>query len=334
METPSAATLSRSLGAMVISDGLQLGDSRPDSEGDARQRQPSRFELIISTHSPVLESLLLNCSTESILQLYHTSRFLKDFFAATPTIWRCLSFRLPFPIGSPMPRAHLSPGSDNASPSPRVSQPYALDQLIESVVIPFSSCLRSLDLDNTTVFGLSLTTVLTLRCGTLQHLSVRGCKNVSLKYHIVPFLTMFALQSDRYAGRGAGRSSRRQLALKSLYTYRCRHHRRRPYLSDSLHKKDSDSEPTHELVNLCHTLGIWTDTAWCTTPAGRCYRRQNYVAQRGALANSEVYVVFDRLWRSRNWLGRTGANDGNNDKGQKDGRLWETEEDGYQGEAL
>ncbi|KAI5287097.1 hypothetical protein KEM54_006246 [Ascosphaera aggregata] len=232
-----------------------------------------------------------------------------------------------------MPRAQLSPTSDGGSQSPRLSRPYALDQLIESVIIPFSSCLRSLDLDNTAVFGLSLTTILTLRSGTLHHLSIRGCKNVSLKYHIVPFLTMFALQYDRHTGRKVGRSSKRPLALTSLYTYRCRHHRRRPYLSDSLQKKDSDSEPTHELVNLCHTLGIWTDTAWCTTPAGRCYRRQGYVSQRGAPAAAEVYVVFDRLWRSRNWLGRSGAGEVS-DKAQIDGRLWDTNEDGYQGEAL
>lgn len=338
----SAAAAAAAAAATAAGDRDGGGRSSSLSGIDSYQRRISRFELIISTHSPVLESFLLHCSTETILQLYHTSRFLKDFFAATPTIWRYLSFRLPFPIGSPMPRAQLSPASDNVSPSPlpRLSRPYALDQLIESVVIPFSSCLRSLDLDNTAVFGLSLMTVLTLRCGTLQHLSIRGCKNVSLKYHIVPFLTMFALQYDRQTGRRMGPSSRKPLALKSLYTYRCRHHRRRPYLSDSLHKKDSDSEPTHELVNLCHTLGIWTDTAWCTTPAGRCYRRQNYVSQRGASVNSEVYVVFDRLWRSRNWLGRTDPNDTNDThdsdchRAHKDGRIWDTEEDGYQGEAL
>src|SRR5207237_7958850 len=106
---------------------------------------------------------------------------------------------------------------------------------------------------------------------TLQHLSVRNCKNVSVKYHVVPWLQVHSPPTSPCAD---------VLALRSLYPYRCRHHRRRPYLPSHLARRDSDSEPTHELIELCHQLGIWTDTAWCPTPGGRCFRRKEYHAGR------------------------------------------------------
>ncbi|PGH17853.1 hypothetical protein AJ80_04676 [Polytolypa hystricis UAMH7299] len=285
-------------------------------------RRLSTFERVISTHAPILESILLQSPTISILQLYHTSQFLRSFLRSYPTAWQYLSFRLIFPLGTRPPV-----GQDNQ----RQSRPYALDQLLLQVVLPFSPCLRSLDLDNTAVSGQNLTsTVLNMRRDTLEHLSVRGCKNVSLKYHIIPYLTMFGLQYDADLQENGGTPVKR-LALKSLYTYRCRHHRRRPYLSSSLHRKDSDSEPTHELVKLCYKLGIWTDSGWCTTPAGRCFRRRGYVSMRAPQGTPEVWVVFDRLWRSKNWVGPTVDRI---DSGKRDVRIWEHEETGCEGEAL
>lgn len=119
--------------------------------------------------------------------------------------------------------------------------------------------------------------------------------------------------------------------LKSLYTYRCRHHRRRPYLTAHLVRRDSDSEPTHELIEICHVLGIWTDTAWCPTPGARCFRRKDYHAGRAAPGSAEVWVPFDRLWRSGN---RVGPSDASHGRGKGDGRLWESIEHGHNGEAL
>lgn len=301
-----------------------------DEHTSSVEQRLSTFERVFSTHAPILESLLLQAPTDTIFQLYHVSRYLRDFLRFYPTAWQYLSFRLLFPSGTQT--RPLTTGTDGVARQ-RQSRPYALDQLLHNVVIPFSPCLRSLDLDNTAISGQNLTsTVMNMRRDTLEHLSVRGCKNVSLKYHIIPYLTMFGLQHDADVASGSGSAPKfRRLALKSLYTYRCRHHRRRPYLSSSLHRRDSDSEPTHELVKLCHKLGIWTDTAWCTTPAGRCFRRRGYVTMRVPQGTPEVWVVFDRLWRSKNWIGSIVDRD---DPPTRDGRLWEHDETGCLGEAL
>ncbi|KAF9893587.1 hypothetical protein FE257_010899 [Aspergillus nanangensis] len=304
------------------------------------QRSLSTFEQVLTTHAPILESLLLQIPTETLLKLYHTSRYLRSFLRSYPTAWKYLSFRLFYPSGTPSPLRVVVSGALDPT-TPRQSRPYALDQLLMNVVIPFSPCLRSLELDNTAVSGqILISTVLHSRRETLEHLSVRGCKNVSLKYHIIPYLMMFGLQYDVSMEKNLGSSpSTKSLALKSLYTYRCRHHRRRPYLSSSLTRKDSDSEPTHELVNLCHKLGIWTDTAWCSTPAGRCFRRKGYVSMRVPQGSPEVWVVFDRLWRSKNWIGpvdhgnRADRAEGSRPSG-KDGKLWEQGDTGCYGEAL
>jgi hypothetical protein len=299
------------------------------------ERRLSAFEQVITTHAPILESLLLQIPTDTIIKLYHTSNYLRAFLRSYPTAWKSLSFRLPFPSGT-LPNPQTTDPNIPESVPARQSRPYALDMFLMNVVIPFSACLKSLELDNTAISGENLTsTVLHSRRETLVHLSVRGCKNVSLKYHIVPFLTMFALQCDIDVGSNRGSSPGMQrLALKSLYAYRCRHHRRRPYLSSSLLRKDADAESTHELVNICHKLGIWTDTAWCTTPAGRCARRAGYVKSRfphGA-GSPEVWVVFDRLWRSKNWIGPTDSKA--HPPRTCDGKLWETRETGCYGEAL
>lgn len=302
-------------------------DDRSSSGGSSSRagsvQNLSVFERVVSTQAPILESILLYLPTESIFAVYQTSRFLRDFLERYPTAWQYLSFRVPF-----------APGDTGILP--RIFRTYSLDQLLRYTLMPLSSCLRSLELDNTAISGMPLiSTVLDMQRDTLEHLSVRGCKNVSLKYHIIPYLTMFALQDDAANRRSSHRRPR--LALKSLYAYRCRHHRRRPYFNTSLFRKDSDSEPTHDLVNLCHKLGIWTDTAWCPTPASRCFRRQDYVEMRRTTMVPMVYVVFDRLWRSKNLNGRmpksseTTCEEWQHDR---DGRLWDHDEYGYRGEAL
>lgn len=301
-----------------------------DNDQMADSKSVSRFENILSYNPPILESFLLQAPTNTIFQLYHTSSYLRNFLRTYPTAWKYLSFRLLNPSSTVnQPIANPSPDAN----AQRQSRPYALDQLLLTVVNPFSSCLKSLELDNTAVSGQILTsTVLSLRRETLEHLSVRGCKNVSLKYHIVPWLTVFGLQRDVEPEVGSSSTFEcNKLALKSLYTYRCRHHRRRPYLPSSLLRRDSDSEPTHELVNICHKLGIWTDTAWCTTPGGRCYRRRGYVTMRAPQGTPEVWVVYDRLWRSKNWLGPVTEKE---TKKKRDGRIWEQDEAGCYGEAL
>ncbi|KAL4940339.1 hypothetical protein BDV06DRAFT_196848 [Aspergillus oleicola] len=312
----------------------ELAESTSDESLSSTQTEHtlSTFERVLTTHTPILESLLLQTPTAAILRLSHTSRYLRSFLRSYPTAWKYLSFRLLFPSGTPSPLRIILPGPSDPR-TPRQSRPYALDQLLMKVMVPFSPCLKSLELDNTAVSGqILISTVLHPRRETLEHLSVRGCKNVSLKYHLIPYLMMFGLQYDVSMEKNIGSSpSTQHLALKSLYTYRCRHHRRRPYLSSSLTRKDSDSEPTHELVNLCHKLGIWTDTAWCSTPAGRCFRRRGYVAMRAPQGSPEAWVVFDRLWRSKNWIGPI---DPNSRPSQKDGKLWEHDETGCFGEAL
>ncbi|KAF4761954.1 hypothetical protein HAV15_006255 [Penicillium sp. str.  len=301
----------------------------------SEERTLSTFERVITTNAPIFESLLLQIPTDTIIKLYHTSSYLRTFLRSYPTAWKSLSFRLQFP-SSTLPNTQINDPSGPDTAPARQSRPYALDMFLMNVVIPFSRCLKSLELDNTAISGENLTsTVLHSRRETLVHLSVRGCKNVSLKYHIVPFLTMFALQCDIDMGDNTGSAPGMQrLALKSIYAYRCRHHRRRPYLSSSLMRKDADAESTHELVNICHKLGIWTDTAWCTTPAGRCARRAGYVKSRfphGA-GSPEVWVVFDRLWRSKNWIGPTDPE--TPQPHVYDGKLWENRDTGFYGEAL
>lgn len=298
-----------------------------------RQRTSlSRLEQIISTHPPVFESLLLQLPTSSILDLYHTSNYLRSFLQGYPTAWNHLSFRS-FSPGRLASR-QASPASDSSGESSAVrSKPYALDQLLMAIVLPFGTRLISLDLDHTAVAGDTLTSiVLHSRRETLQHLSVRGCKQVSLKYNIMPFLTLFSLQKSASEIQKSGPVP--GLALRSLYTFRCRHHRRRPYTPASLLRKDSDSIHTHELIKICYDLGIWTDTAWCPTPGGRCLKRKDYSVGRGTPdARTEVWVVYDRLWRSGNRLGPAVYSESPRSRNTR-GQLWEDAESGYNGEPL
>lgn len=290
------------------------GESSAEAGSSGRADRPlSTFERVVTGTPPILESLLAQLPTASILDLFHTSSYLRQFLGSYPLAWKTLSFRLPQPV--------VILGSHGAeTPDGRGGHEkyHPLNDLLFDVIVPLATRLKSLDLCNTAISGADLfSEVMYPMRDTIQHLSVRGCKEVSIKYHIVPFL----------------RRSRRKgnLALQSLYTYRCRHHRRRPYLPSSLIRRDSDSEPTHELIELCHKMGIWTDTAWCPTPGGRCFRRKDYHGNRAAPGTLEVWVPFDRLWRSGN---RIGPSDGASPSKRSDGRLWEEEECGYDGEPL
>ncbi|KAJ4371333.1 hypothetical protein N0V83_004550 [Neocucurbitaria cava] len=294
--------------------------SRAASDAGKQHATLALFETVITSYPPVLESLLSQLSTVAVLQLYHTSPHLRDFLRHYPLAWKTLSFRLPQPAVTNVG----SPGNETPDSRERQSKAYSFDALLKQIIAPNGTRLTSLDLCNTAVTGIALVgSVLAPRIDILQHLSVRGCKNVSIKYHIVPFLEPYTLKDAPWM--------QKDLALKSLYTYRCRHHRRRPYLPSSLIRRDSDSDPTHQLIEICHQLGIWTDTAWCPSPGGRCYRRKDYHAGRAGPQNMEVWVPFDRLWRSSN---RIGPAEGSRKLGSHDGRLWEIAETGEDGEPL
>ncbi|KAL8695429.1 MAG: hypothetical protein Q9218_000007 [Villophora microphyllina] len=292
----------------------------------------SRFETIIATHQPVWASLLLHLPTSAILGLYHSSQYLRSFLKTCPTAWSALSFRRLSAVRTL--QRYRSPASDSSGEvsNTATSKPYALDRLLVSIVIPCGTCIRSMELDSTGVSGHTLISIiLPARRGTLQHLSVRGCKNVSLKYHILPYLELYKLRIS--VGLQDPSKPKEPFALKSLYTFRCRHHRRRPYLAASLLRKDSDAKPTHDFVKICQSLGIWIDTAWCPTPGGRCSRRREYFSGRGLNDfRNEVWVVFDRLWRSGNRVGRLTSEEPWPSK--RRGQLWQDNEYGFEGEAL
>ncbi|KAB8346385.1 hypothetical protein FH972_023427 [Carpinus fangiana] len=301
---------------------------------EATAPTPSRMESIFTTYPPIFEALLLHLPTSAIFDLYHTSRTLRSFLRSYPLAWRDLSFRMlppaPVLVGGILEHPTSEPSSHDAA-----GRMCALAKLLR-VMMPFGTCLTRLDLDNTSMSGTELySQVLDKRRGTLEHLSVRGCKDVSLKYHILPFLEMeLSAPPDLFGNQ--------PLALKSLYVYRCRHHRRRPYLPSSLNRRDSDSQPTHQFIELCHRLGIWTDTAWCPVPGPRCHRRKDYyVSRHGTLGDTEIWVPFDRLWRSQNTIGSTDEDldpqlRGRDPKNphRATGKLWEERENGYAGEAL
>ena len=282
---------------------------------------------------PILDALLLHLPTGSLFDLYHTSKFLNEYLRNYPLAWKNLSFRL-LPAATPVSNGS---GLDSPTESSASKRPHALDFLLR-YALPQKTSIRltRLDLDNTSVSGTQLhTNILDPLRSVLQHLSVRGCKEVSIKYHILPFLTEnLTAPADQIEG---------PLALKSLYTYRCRHHRRRPYLPSSLNRRDSDSHPTHQLIEVCHRFGIWTDTAWCPTPGGRCFRRKDYWIGRSGFGASEVWVPFDRLWRSQNFIGPTEdlpESRGRERYARRDpdsgsvGRLWAEQECGHGGEPL
>jgi hypothetical protein len=311
-------------GATPTSESFHCDDQHSLSlvrvQANTDERPLSRLEVILTKYEPILENVIAHLPTLAIFNLHNSSRYLRQYFRSYPLAWKSLSFRLlqqTAPLGSP---------SGDEGSRDRLSRQYALDLTLKVVVMPVASRLTNLDLCNTSIWGINLVgDILNRSKDTLQHLSVRGCKNVSLKYHIVPFLRCHKQEMEMMG------ASNVKLALKSLYTYRCRHHRRRPYLPASLFRRDSDSEPTHELIELCHFLDIWTDTAWCPTPGPRCCRRKEYHSNRPAQGTTEVWVPFDRLWRSGNRLGP--SSDASRIE-KPVGKLWEEIECGHDGEAL
>ena len=296
-------------------------------------KQVSCFERIISTCPPIFESLLLQLPTSAILDLYHTSTYLRSFLQKYPAAWHHLSFRYPNPARLKTRQSALSRETNLEEVIAAQSEQLALDRLFHTVILPYGTRIKSLELDHTSISGNTLIcSVLHSRRDTLQHLSVRGCRNVSLKYHIVPFLNLFNLQM-RQGSASTNVGPVAVLALKSLYIFRCKHHRRRPYSPSSLLRRDSDSLPTHDFIRICHDLEIWSDIAWCPSPGGRCNRRKDYSASRGGDARTEVWVTYDRLWRSDNWIGSP-ESVGNQENAITPGQLWKDADSGYKGEPL
>ena len=116
----------------------------------------SKLELVCFVDGPILASLLLQIPTDTIFQLYHTSSYLRQFLRGYPTAWRYLSFRLLQP-SSTTPSSTIVTTNANGTTTSRQSRNYALDQLMITVVNPFSTCLTSLELDNTAISGTILT---------------------------------------------------------------------------------------------------------------------------------------------------------------------------------
>lgn len=124
----------------------------------------SPFEAIFTTYPPVLASLLAQISTATLLDLYHTSRHLREFLKMYPLAWKTLSFRLPQPSV-----AMGSPGNETPDGRERQSRPYAFDALLKQIIGPHGACLTSLDLCNTAVSGTALSMqVLGPRSNTLR----------------------------------------------------------------------------------------------------------------------------------------------------------------------
>lgn len=112
----------------------------------------SPFEAIFTNYPPVLESLLAQITTSSLLDLYHTSKYLRDFLKKYPLAWKTLSFRLPQPAV-----AMATPGNETPDSRERQSKAYAFDALLKQTIGPNGSVLTSLDLCNTAVSGTALT---------------------------------------------------------------------------------------------------------------------------------------------------------------------------------
>jgi hypothetical protein len=111
----------------------------------------SLFECVVTSYPTVLESLLAQTSTASLLALYHTSKHLREFLNRYPLAWKTLSFRLPQPAV-----AMGSPGNETPDGRDRQSKPYAFDALLKQIIGPHGTRLTSLDLCNTAVSGTAL----------------------------------------------------------------------------------------------------------------------------------------------------------------------------------
>ncbi|TGZ81940.1 hypothetical protein EX30DRAFT_240009 [Ascodesmis nigricans] len=233
------------------------------------------LETLLSIYSPILECLVSHLPTQSKLALAQTSRSLRQLLFQHPLFFAHLDFRL---------AVYESPAFDTYPPG----TVYNLDSLLQS--LPVEGRITSLTLDWTAVSGYFLFNKILDRCQhTLEHLSVRGCRKVSIKHHIVPHF-VFQTQIQPVRDRALGGSQPKPV-LKSLYVYKARGVRRKPFLID---RKPADGdEPSRYLTTLCDTLGIWLDLGLCPTPRLRCPRRRE-LARRG---KERFCVPFDRRWR-------------------------------------
>ena len=234
----------------------------------------SPLEVMLSVYTPILECLVKHLPTPSKRNLAQTSPYLRRLLLIYPPYYSHFDFRL---------SVYEAPGFDNY----HLGTIYNLDKYISS--LPLEKGITSLTLDWTAVTGLFLFGPLMSRCqSTLEHLSVRGCRKVSIKHHIVPYL-VYQDDVEPYSVSTANPPPKR--ALKSLYVYKARGVRRKPFLID---RKPADGdEPSRYLTTLAEKLGIWTDLGLCPTPKLRCPRRRE-ILRRG----KEKYCVpFDKRWR-------------------------------------
>ena len=235
----------------------------------------SPLETLLTVYSPTLECLVSHLSTLEKLALSQTSRHLRQILHSYPPFLSHLDLRI-----AVFETAQLDTYSQGTV--------YNLDRLLQS--LPVDGRIVSLTLDWTAVSGYFLFNKILDRCqNTLEHLSVRGCRKVSIKHHIVPhFVYQTSIQPLAETSWG---QPRQRPALKSLYVYKARGVRRKPFLID---RKPADGdEPSRYLTSLCADLGIWLDLALCPTPHLRCPRRRE-ILRRG---KEKFCVPFDKRWR-------------------------------------
>ncbi|KAI9834697.1 MAG: hypothetical protein M1826_000100 [Phylliscum demangeonii] len=285
----------------------------------------SRLELVLVYHIPVLESLVRHLPTGSLLGLYQTSRHLRALLNVYSTAWKHLSFRGPglhVPVGRYDAVGVFEDYYRRQFPEPT---PYVLDALLGSVLQHrLGSHLRTIDLDGSGVCWPALqANVLSDPASKVEHFSVRRCLNVSLTFHLYPWLRSLHMRPFPSGG----------LALKSIYFSGCLHARTSPFPHEQLRRADSEPAILHAFLELCHQSGIWTDMAWCTTPGPRCERRKELYASSTEALGTKIWIPFDRLWRSNNQVGVQPTAQGRIPTLVRQGCLWE-EEDGYCGEAL
>ncbi|KAF8442750.1 hypothetical protein BGX38DRAFT_1144024 [Terfezia claveryi] len=222
----------------------------------------SKFEVLLTIYTPILECLSNHLNTFDKLQLTHVSPHLRRLCHSYPSFWAHPDFHLVV---------------------------YNLDSLLS--ILPFEGRLVSLNVDWTAITGHYLFKLVDRCAATLQYLSVRGCR----KHLIEPYTIS---SSPELAGTGSGgwetRRERPNRALKSLHAWKARGVRRKPFLID---RKEADGdEPTRYLTTLAAALGIFVDVGLCSTPKLRCPRRREITRR----IREKYCVPFDRRWRETN----------------------------------
>jgi len=250
----------------------------------------SKFEVLLTIYTPILECLSNHLNTFDKLRLTHVSPHLRRLCHSYPSFWAHPDFHLVVREGG---------GYDTYG----IGKVYNLDALLS--ILPFEGRLVSLNVDWTAITGHYLFKLVDKCAATLQHLSVRGCRKVSIKHHIVPhFVHQHLIEpytissSPELAGTGSGgwetRRERPVRALKSLHAWKARGVRRKPFLID---RKEADGdEPTRYLTTLAAALGIFVDAGLCSTPKLRCPRRREITRR----IREKYCVPFDRRWRETN----------------------------------